>query len=318
MSRSGWLPCGRVRYHSRIMDETSDEQRQQRCPLEAVGCEIRRQARENAEDGLCLEALLALAPWGRRQMERRFRERFLTSPARYFRDCQCEMAERLLSEGQDVLSASVQSGFASPGRLHDAVMARRGMTPGEVRRRGEGVPIDFGYFDTQIGIVLLGATARGLCALRLCQFTGGQFELEEMRRDFPRAEMTENAAAVQGYADQLVAFLEARSDCFAPRLDILRGTTFQREVWAALQRLKPGEVVSYTELAARVGRPSAVRAVAGACAANHLAIAIPCHRACRADGALAGFRWGLEWKRRLLDLEAQRAAATATHGSDAA
>jgi AraC family transcriptional regulator of adaptative response/methylated-DNA-[protein]-cysteine methyltransferase len=238
-------------------------------------------------------------------MERRFRDRFLTSPARYFRDCQWEQAERLLRSGKDVLTTATTAGFASPGRLHDVVVARRGMTPGEVRQGGAGVHIDFGYFDTPLGIVLLAATARGLCALRLCQFSGSQHELDELRRDFPQAQIVENPGAAQPYADQLVAFLDAHADTFAPRVDILRGTTFQREVWAELQNLKPGETVSYRELARRLGRPKAVRAVAGACGANHLAIAIPCHRAIRSDGSLAGFRWGKAWKRRLLDLEAQ-------------
>lgn len=274
--------------------------------LDALAAEIRRQA-ESGKSALCLDVLLTVAPWGRRQTERLFRERFLTSPSRYFRDCQWDSAEKMLLGGKDVLTVSLEAGFASPGRLHDAVLQRRGMPPGEVRRKGEGVLIRYGFFETQIGIVLIAATARGLCSLRLCQFTGSQEQLDEVRADFPNAEMVEAPEEVQAYANQLVTFLDQREETFQPRLDILRGTTFQREVWAELQRLQPGETISYAELARRVGRPSAVRAVAGACAANHLAIAIPCHRALRSDGSLAGFRWGQTWKRRLLDLEAQSA-----------
>lgn len=165
--------------------------------------------------------------------------------------------------------------------------------------------IDFGFYETSIGDVLLAATPRGLCSLRLCATEGREAKLEELRRDYPRAEMAENPRAVQPYADELAAFLEGRSARFGPALDHLYGTAFQREVWAELQKLTPGETVSYTDLAARVGRPSAVRAVAQACARNHLAIAIPCHRAMRRDGALAGFRWGLDWKTRLLEIEAR-------------
>lgn len=274
------------------------------CFLDSFAAEIRRQARSGVA-ALCLDSLLTAAPWGRRQTERRFRDRFLTSPARYFRDCQWEAAEKMLLGGKDVLTVSLEAGFASPGRLHDAVLQRRGMTPGEVRRKGGGVVIRYGFFETQIGIVLIAATARGLCSLRLCQFTGSQEQLDEVIADFPNAEMIEAPHEVQRYANQLVAYLDQREATFLPRLDILRGTTFQREVWAELQRLPPGETISYAELARRVGRPSAVRAVAGACAANHLAIAIPCHRALRSNGSLAGFRWGQIWKRRLLDLEAE-------------
>src|SRR5579859_6191494 len=135
--------------------------------LNRLAAEIRGQVDENVER-FDVERLMALSPWSRRQTERRFRDRFLTSPARYFRDCQWVCARRLLKEGNDVLSASTKSGFASPGRLHDAVLARSGLTPGEMRRGGAGVHIDFGFFRTQIGIVLIAATKRGLSSLRLC------------------------------------------------------------------------------------------------------------------------------------------------------
>lgn len=272
--------------------------------LEAISRDIQAQAAEGQES-LSMERLLALSPWSRRQMERLFREKFLTSPARYFRDCQWDKAEQLLRDGNDVLTASLESGFASPGRLHDAVVQRRGMTPGEIRRRGAGVHIDYGFFDTQIGVVLMAATSRGLCSLRLCQFRGASEQLAEVEQDFTQAEMVENPEALQSYADQLVAFLEARTDIFDPPLDIIFGTTFQREVWTELRKLRPGETLSYTQLAARIGQPTAVRAVASACARNHLAIAIPCHRIVRQDGSLAGYRWGIEWKQRLLALEAR-------------
>jgi AraC family transcriptional regulator of adaptative response/methylated-DNA-[protein]-cysteine methyltransferase len=276
--------------------------------LRALADEIRQQAAEGLER-LDTERLLGRSPWSRRQTERRFREAYLTSPARYFRDCQTANAEKLLREGEDVLSASAKSGFASPGRLHDAILSRRGLTPGELRRRGAGIHITVGFFETQLGIVMLAATPRGLCSLQFCGAAPTPEmlaqHLSEFKASLPLADFDEAPDAVQPYADQLVAYLEARADNFCPPIDILQGTTFQREVWAALQQLKPGETVSYAELAKRIGRPSATRAVANACARNNLAIAIPCHRAVRSDGSLAGYRWGLDWKRRLLAIEAQ-------------
>ncbi len=278
--------------------------------LGALAVEIQRQADESVER-LDIEHLLEIAPWSRRQIERRFRDKYLTSPARYFRDCQWDCARRLLLEGSDVLTASVRAGFASPGRLHDAVVARSGLTPGEMRRRGAGVHVDYGFFETQIGIVMFAATKRGLTALAICganpsadQLTE---ELCEVERDFPNADMEENPAAVQTYADQFVTYLDARTGAdFCPPLDILQGTTFQREVWAELQKLKQGETITYSELARRLGHPNAARAVANACKSNILAVAIPCHRAVRQDGTLASYRWGVEWKRRLLALENER------------
>jgi AraC family transcriptional regulator of adaptative response/methylated-DNA-[protein]-cysteine methyltransferase len=276
--------------------------------------EIRRQVAAGLER-LDVKRLMTLSPYSRRQTERLFREIYLTSPARFFRDCQWDAARDLLLQGEDVLTAATEAGFASPGRLHDAVIARSGMTPGELRRRGEGVHIDFGFFETQIGVVLIAATKRGLCSLRIIGAAGtpeqAAGELAELRATYAYATLAENPAAVQTYADQLVAFLDARSANFCPPLDILEGTTFQREVWAELQKLAPGETVSYTELARRIGRPTATRAVAAACAANNVAIAIPCHRCIRADGSLAGYRWGIEWKRRLLALEAERRSRNA-------
>jgi AraC family transcriptional regulator of adaptative response/methylated-DNA-[protein]-cysteine methyltransferase len=278
--------------------------------LEKLAAEIRRQSDEGLEH-FDVDRFMALAAWSRRQTERRFREKYLTSPARFFRDCQWDRARQLLLDGNDVLSASTRAGFASPGRLHDAVIARAGLTPGEVRRKGAGVHVDYGFFETQIGIVLLAATRRGLSSLRLCGANPSAEQLVDVLNafvaDYPHAQLGENPSALQAYADQLVTYLDVRTaEAFSPPLDILEGTTFQREVWAELQKVKPGETVTYQELAARVGRPEAVRAVANACACNQLAIAIPCHRAIRQDGTLAGYRWGVEWKRRLLALEAER------------
>jgi AraC family transcriptional regulator of adaptative response/methylated-DNA-[protein]-cysteine methyltransferase len=175
--------------------------------------------------------------------------------------------------------------------------------------------VRYGFFDTRLGTALLAATPRGLCALRLGPSAAAEEKLDEMRSDFPGATICEAMSAVQSYADQLVAFLEGRSRHFQPRLDVLRGTAFQRRVWEELRRVEPGETLSYTDLAARVGRPSAVRAVAGACAQNGIAVAIPCHRVLRRDGSLAGYRWGKEWKRRLLEMESRAGSLPGVNGA---
>jgi len=176
------------------------------------------------------------------------------------------------------------------------------------------VTIEYGFFDTSVGGALIAATGRGLCALRIGTLACADEKLADVRREFPDAVFRECCPVVQTYADQLVAFLSGRADTFQPPLDLLAGTAFQRAVWDELQRTLPGERISYTELAARVGRPNAVRAVAGACASNGVAVAVPCHRVLRADGSLSGYRWGLEWKRRLLDLEARTPPLPSTHG----
>lgn len=288
------------------LDYLGDGERQ---VLMALEQEIRRQAQAGCER-LDMDMWMTHSVWGRRHTERRFRDIYLTSPARYFRDCQAEIAGELLARGDDVLSASVKSGFASPGRLHDAVVTRYGMTPGEVRQKGEGVMIYYGFFTVQVGLALIGATQRGLSWLSLCGASVSEEEaiaqINQLKATYPQARFEEDTEPIQVYADQLVAYLEKRTPAFCPPLDILQGTTFQREVWAALQKTKPGEQLTYSEIAERIGKPKAVRAVANACGSNNVAIAIPCHRAIRKDGTLSGYRWGVDWKKRLLSLEAQR------------
>lgn len=176
------------------------------------------------------------------------------------------------------------------------------------------VTIDYGVFDTPAGVALIAATERGVCALRLAAPENNANEkLADLRRDFPRATLRACPAAVQTYGDQLVAFLSGRAEKFRPPLDLLDGTPFQRAVWDELQHIAPGERVSYAALAARIGRPNAVRAVGGACARNGVAVAVPCHRVVRGDGSLAGYRWGKEEKGRLLELEARAAVARSAH-----
>lgn len=165
-------------------------------------------------------------------------------------------------------------------------------------------PIQFGFFATPLGTVLLAATETGLCSLQFCARPGDPEQLVRLQKDYPHAALTESLAAVQPYADQLLAYLERSASSFCPPLDILIGTPFQRTVWAELQKTQPGETLSYSELAGRINRPEATRAVANACARNRIAIAIPCHRVVRRDGSLAGYRWGLQRKQWLLELEA--------------
>lgn len=157
------------------------------------------------------------------------------------------------------------------------------------------------FGDSSLGSVLVARSARGLCAVLL----GDERDAltRELRSRFPRAGLREDGAALAALAEEVVSMVEAPSRGGELPLD-LRGTEFQRIVWQALREIPAGETASYAEIARRIGRPGSVRAVGGACAANPLAIVVPCHRALRSDGALAGFRWGVERKRALLAREA--------------
>lgn len=178
------------------------------------------------------------------------------------------------------------------------------MTPSSYRRGAEGHTIRYGVTACSLGALLVAATERGVCAIEFGDDPAALTARLEKR--FPRAHVEVGGEDFTGLVEQVVAFVEAPSEGLSLPLDI-RGTAFQQQVWAALSRVPPGTTVGYAELAAHIGRPDAARAVAGACAANTLAVAIPCHRVVRADGTLSGYRWGVDRKRALLEREAAEA-----------
>jgi len=175
------------------------------------------------------------------------------------------------------------------------------MTPTAVRRGGEGAAIRFAIGEASLGAVLVAATDKGVCAIMLGDDPDRL--ARELQDRFPRAELVGGDPAFERIIAQVVGLIEAPGQSLDLPLDI-RGTAFQERVWQALRAIPPGRTATYAEIARAVGRPKAARAVAQACAANPLAIAIPCHRVVRADGDVSGYRWGVERKRALLDREA--------------
>ena len=160
--------------------------------------------------------------------------------------------------------------------------------------------IRFAIVESYLGLALVAWTEKGICAITLGD--DQQALLHDLRKRFPKAESVENVPHIGETVERVVAFLESPRTGLELPLDI-RGTAFQQRVWMALRAIPPGSTVSYGEIAARIGNPRAVRAVATACASNSIAVAIPCHRVVRKNGDLAGYRWGLERKRALLDRE---------------
>jgi len=160
--------------------------------------------------------------------------------------------------------------------------------------------IRFAIVESYLGLALVAWTEKGICAITLGD--DQQALLHDLRKRFPKAESVENVPHIGDPVERVVAFLESPRTGFELPLD-MRGTAFQQRVWMALRDIPPGSTVSYGEIAARIGSPRAVRAVATACASNSIAVAIPCHRVVRKNGDLAGYRWGLERKRALLDRE---------------
>jgi AraC family transcriptional regulator of adaptative response/methylated-DNA-[protein]-cysteine methyltransferase len=202
-----------------------------------------------------------------------------------------------------VTEAIYGAGYSSSARFYERSTAMLGMTPSKFRAGGRDQEIRFAIGQCSLGAILVAATARGVCAILL----GDDPEqlAHDLEQRFPRAQLIGADPAFERLVAQVVGLVEQPGLGAKLPLDI-RGTAFQQRVWKALCRIPAGKTASYAEIASRIGAPKSMRAVAQACGANPLAVAIPCHRVVRTDGALSGYRWGVERKRALLDREARR------------
>ena len=208
-----------------------------------------------------------------------------------------------LAGAASVTDAIYAAGFNSSGRFYAGAAARLGMTPKAWRAGGSGMAIRFAIGACSLGAILVAATDKGICAILM----GDDPELlvRDLQDRFPAAELEGADAGFGSTVAAVVGLVEAPALGLDLPLDV-RGTVFQQRVWDALRRIPSGKTVSYAELAARIGLPTGARAIAGACAANPVAVAIPCHRVVRNDGAISGYRWGVERKRALLEREGGR------------
>lgn len=237
-------------------------------------------------------------------LQRTFKRLLGVSPKDYVLAQRAERLKQRLKEGDDVTTATYEAGYGAGSRLYEQSNARLGMTPGTFRRGGRGAHIRFAFAAAPLGRLMVAATERGICAVRL----GDDEEAlaAGLRRDYPQAtlEPVDAGDPLVGWVDAILASLAPAPGAAALPLASLpldvRATAFEWRVWRELQRIPRGATRSYGEVAAALGKPGAARAVARACAANRVALVVPCHRVVRADGDLGGYRWGAERKRRLL------------------
>lgn len=212
-------------------------------------------------------------------------------------------AERIRAElgrSSTVTEAIYGAGFHSNGRFYEKSTELLGMTPTDYRAGGVNAEIRFAVGECSLGSILVASSRKGICAILIGDDPEGL--IHDLQDSFPRATLMGGDATFEELVARVVGFVEAPGIGLDLPLDI-RGTAFQQRVWRALREIPAGSTVSYAEIAARIGAPKAARAVAQACASNGIAVAIPCHRVVRSDGALAGYRWGLECKQTLLDRE---------------
>lgn len=256
---------------------------------------------EEAEEPPSLDELARNAGISRFYFHRIFKEVTGVTPKAYAAECRAARLRGELEKGASVTGAIFDAGYNASSRFYEESNRRLGMRPTQYRDGGRGARIKFAVGECSLGSVLIAATDRGVCAI---DFADEPEHLVEALQDrFPKAELIGDDPQFQNVVAAVISHVENPAESLDLPLDI-RGTAFQQKVWNALRTIPVGETASYSDIAVKIGQPRAVRAVAQACGANNIAVAIPCHRVVRTDGALSGYRWGVERKQKLLNREA--------------
>jgi AraC family transcriptional regulator, regulatory protein of adaptative response / methylated-DNA-[protein]-cysteine methyltransferase len=255
---------------------------------------------EAAEHTPTLAELAAQSGWSTYHLHRTFKAVCGLTPKAYAAAQRAKRVRAQLGSSASVTTAIYDAGYNSSGRFYEESNALLGMTPTAYRAGGVEIDIRFATGTCSLGAILVAQSKHGICAILLGDDPAAL--VQELKSKFPAANLVAGDKTFKQLLSQVISVIEAPGQRLELPLDI-RGTTFQRQVWEVLRNIPAGETLSYAEVATRIGSPKSVRAVAQACAANVLAVAIPCHRVVRNDGALAGYRWGVERKRALLDRE---------------
>ena len=258
----------------------------------------------HVDEPLSLKRLATAVGFSPFHFQRRFKAVVGLTPKEYHEAERVRALKAGLKSGRSVTAAIYDAGFGSSSRVYERVDTRLGMTPAQYRQGGRGIAISHASSRTPLGLIMIGATDRGICFI---QFGDSEKALrEQLAVEYPQATHAPMAEAqtakFQVWMRALGAYLDGARTALDLPLDV-RGTAFQMRVWRYLQTIPRGEVQSYSEVARGIGQPTAARAVAQACASNTIALAIPCHRVIRGDGGLGGYRWGLARKRALIDRE---------------
>jgi AraC family transcriptional regulator, regulatory protein of adaptative response / methylated-DNA-[protein]-cysteine methyltransferase len=293
--RAGFRPCKRCKPEKSAASDPNGQLVEKIC----------RHIDAHPGEPVTLEALsraLGMSPF---YLQRTFKALTGITPRAYSDSRRLESLKAGLRDGHSVTRSLYDAGYGSSSRLYERASSQLGMTPLRYRKQGSGVTIRYTIAPTPIGQMLLAATDRGICAV---QFGESPANLEdELRAEYPKAEIIRADRKLADEVKALRQIIQGKSATLLP-LDI-QATSFQRRVWEELQAIPRGATKSYSKIAADIGHPKAARAVARACAANPVAVAIPCHRVVREDGAMGGYRWGVNRKKKLLALEGVSSAA---------
>jgi AraC family transcriptional regulator, regulatory protein of adaptative response / methylated-DNA-[protein]-cysteine methyltransferase len=229
------------------------------------------------------------------------------TPKAFLQAITLDNAKALLADSASVLDATYEVGLSGPGRLHDLFVTHEAMTPGDYKAGGAGLTMRFGFHPSPFGEAILVATERGLAGLGFVESGDRDAALADMRARWPKAEYVEDAAATEALARRIFDPLSWRAE--QPLQVVMIGTDFEVRVWRTLLRIPLGRATTYSDIASRIGSPSAARAVGAAVGKNPLSFVVPCHRVLGRSGALTGYHWGLTRKQAILGWEAGRLAA---------
>ena len=286
---AGYRACLRCRPQSVVGSEAEERVERARCYLD-----------DHADEPITLRQLAAHVDLSPFHLQRTFTKRVGLSPKAYQGAKRMDRFTASLKRGETVTNATYEAGFGSSSRLYPRVHEDLGMTPSAFRSGGKGITLHYTTVPTVVGRMLVAVTERGIAAVSLGESEAAL--VVSLCSDYPKAVLRRDRKALKKYVSQLLKRLNGSVSMECLPLD-LKATAFQCKVWQALQQIPRGQTRSYQQIARAIGQPAAARAVARACAGNPAAVVIPCHRVVRGNGHLAGYRWGLERKQRLLALE---------------
>ncbi len=233
-------------------------------------------------------------------LQRLFKKLMGITPRQYAEARRADLFKTRVKSGQSVTEAMYEAGYGSSSRLYEKAAAQLGMTPATYRKGGKGMKINYTIAECPLGLLLVAATDKGICSVTLGDERGGL--TDDLCSEFPQADIARDETHLHRQVNALLAHLAGQEPHPELPLDV-QGTAFQKRVWEELRHIPYGQTASYGEIARSIGRPSATRAVARACATNPAALVTPCHRVVRENGELGGYRWGIERKRQLLEKE---------------
>ena len=289
--KAGFRPCKRCKPNEAGLAEESAKKIAKVCRMI-----------EKSEDVPSLKELAGCVGMSTYHFHRTFKSFTGLTPTEYAAAHRSKRVRASLKRNNTVTDAIYDAGFNSSGRFYETSNQVLGMTPSKFREGGTDIDIFFAIGECSLGSILVAQSKKGVCSILIGD--DPQLLVHDLQDRFPKANLIGDESHYQELIAKVVGLIEKPGVGLGLPLDI-RGTAFQQRVWKALQQIPPGSTASYSEIAAKIGMPKAVRAVAQACGANALAVAIPCHRVIRSDGSLSGYRWGVERKRVLLEKETQ-------------